>query len=88
MKFKDVKILAGGLAAQIISISAMWCWTDIEIEGVAFLSFYAMGAGMAVAAWLEHRKKVPAKQRKPPKIYTYTRGGVCLEGVYEQLKIG
>lgn len=88
MKFKDVKILSGGLTAQIISIAAMWNWTGIDITGVIYLSFFVLVAGAAVTAWAVDRKKVPAKQYKPPKIYTYTSRGNCVEGAYREVKIG
>lgn len=88
MKNKYVKSLAVGMAAQAISIVAMWCLTEIEILGIAFLSLFALGFGSAITALALERKEIPAKQRKPPKIYTYTSAGRCLEGAYQEVKIG
>lgn len=91
MKRRDVKAITAGALAQIASIVVMWNWTSLEILGIAFLSFFSMGAGAAMALWWMDKKKSLSKQTQrihEPKIYTYTWGGRCLEGYYEQMKIG
>lgn len=91
MKRRDVKAITAGALAQIASIAIMWNWTSLEDLEMAFLSFFAMGAGAAMEFWWMDKKKVSSKQipkKHKPKIYTYTRGGRCLEGYYEQMKIG
>ena len=92
MKSRHIKAIASGAFAQAASLVIMWNWTDLRDLEMGFLSFFALYAGAAVALWRMDRKSIPAKQmatkERKPQIYTYTKGGRCLEGIYEQCKIG
>lgn len=87
MKLRHYITIAVCTLAQVTFMYSVWHWTDAKVIGMILWQIFALIAGTTLGLWLAKRKKARRKKRKP-QIFTYTKQGRCLEGVYEQCKIG
>lgn len=69
MKMRYYAAIVTGCLAEVMTMAAMWVWTDVELLEVAVWAVLIYLVAMCTVLWVTEPKREQARKHTKPQIY-------------------